>query len=168
MFPRREKIPMNDRKPNIILMNADDLGYGDLGCYGSTANSTPALDRLAREGVRFTDFYMAAAACSPSRGAMMTGCYPSRIGFDSFEGRIVLFPGQGVGLNPAETTVATLLRQQGYATALVGKWHCGDQPEFLPTRHGFDRYYGLPYSNDMSRMKVLMEEGQRVGQELKK
>jgi len=159
MLPRREKSPMSDRKPNIILMNADDLGYGDLGCYGSTANSTPALDRLAAEGVRFTDFYMASSACSPSRGAMMTGCYPPRIGFDTFEGQIVLFPGQGVGLNSSEITVATLLKQQGYATALVGKWHCGDQPEFLPTRHGFDRYYGLPYSNDMGRMKVLMEDG---------
>ena len=152
---------MNDGKPNIILMNCDDLGYGDLGCYGATVNSTPTLDRLAAEGVRFTDFYMASAVCSASRGAMMTGCYPSRIGFDSFDGEWVLFPGQGVGLNPAETTVATLLRQQGYATALIGKWHCGDQPEFLPTLHGFDRYYGLPYSNDMGLMRRFEEQGQR-------
>ena len=139
------------RQPNIILINCDDLGYGDLGCYGSAVNATPVLDRLAAEGIRFTDFYMAAPVCSPSRGAMMTGCYPPRIGFGSFEGRWVLFPGQPVGLNPSEITIARLLQQSGYATQIVGKWHCGDQPEFLPTRHGFDGYYGLPYSNDMGR-----------------
>ena len=142
---------MNLSKPNIILINCDDLGYGDLGCYGSTVNKTPALDRMAEQGMKFTDFYMASSVCSPSRGAMMTGCYPRRIGFGSFEGRWVLFPGQGVGLNPEEITIAGLLKTQGYATMLVGKWHCGDQPEFLPTRHGFDHYYGLPYSNDMGR-----------------
>lgn len=142
------------KKPNIILINCDDLGYGDLGCYGSIVNRTPALDRMAAEGMRFTDFYMAAPVCSPSRGAMMTGCYPRRIGFGSFEGKWVLFPGQGVGLSPDEVTVATLLREQGYATMHVGKWHCGDQPEFMPIRHGFDSYYGLPYSNDMGIQKT--------------
>ena len=104
---------------------------------------------MAAEGMRFTDFYMASPLCSPSRGAMMTGCYPRRIGFGTFEGLGVLFPGQGVGLNPDEITIAEILKGQGYATKIVGKWHCGDQPEFLPTRHGFDSYYGLPYSNDM-------------------
>lgn len=138
-------------KPNIILINCDDLGYGDLGCYGSTINKTPALDKMASEGMRFTDFYMASPVCSPSRGAMLTGCYPPRIGFGSFEGRGVLFPGQGVGLNPSEITIARLLKDQGYNTQIVGKWHCGDQKEFLPTRHGFDHYYGIPYSNDMGR-----------------
>lgn len=138
-------------KPNIILINCDDLGYGDLGCYGSTVNKTPVLDKMAAEGLRFTDFYQASPVCSPSRGAMMTGCYPPRIGFGSFEGRWVLFPGQAVGLNPSEITLARLLKDAGYATQLVGKWHCGDQKAFLPTRHGFDSYYGLPYSNDMGR-----------------
>ncbi|MDP7134262.1 MAG: sulfatase-like hydrolase/transferase, partial [Planctomycetota bacterium] len=142
---------MTSARPNIILINCDDLGYGDLGCYGSEVNKTPALDRMAEEGMRFTDFYQASAVCSPSRGAMLTGCYPRRIGFGSFEGRWVLFPGQAVGLNQEEKTVASLLKEQGYATMLVGKWHCGDQPEFLPTRHGFDHYYGIPYSNDMGR-----------------
>ena len=136
-------------QPNIVLINCDDLGYGDLGCYGSDLNSTPALDKMAAEGVRFTDFYMGSPVCSPSRGAMMTGCYPPRIGFGSFDGCWVLFPGQGIGLHSDEITIATLLKGQGYATKIVGKWHCGDQPEFLPTRHGFDSYYGLPYSNDM-------------------
>ena len=159
-------------RPNIILINCDDLGYGDLGCYGSPANDTPVLDRMAAEGVRFTDFYMAAPVCSPSRGAMMTGCYPRRIGFGSFEGRWVLFPGQPVGLNPEEITVARLLQNAGYATMHIGKWHCGDQPEFLPTRHGFDGYYGLPYSNDMGRQTgreqyppLPLLHGERVLQE---
>jgi arylsulfatase A-like enzyme len=139
------------RRPNVVLINCDDLGYGDLGCYGSTRNRTPVVDALAAGGIRFTDFYMASPVCSPSRGAMLTGSYPRRIGFGSFNGRTVLFPGMGLGLNPAERTIASLLREQGYATMLVGKWHCGDQPGFLPTDHGFDRYFGLPYSNDMGR-----------------
>lgn len=142
----------NTRKPNIILINCDDLGYGDLGCYGSKVNSTPALDQMAAEGIRFTDFYMASSVCSPSRGAMLTGCYPPRISFDSFdEGHWVLFPGHSSGLSSNEITIAKLLKGQGYATRIVGKWHCGDQPEFLPTRHGFDGYFGIPYSNDMGR-----------------
>jgi arylsulfatase A-like enzyme len=138
-------------RPNIILINCDDLGYGDLGCYGSTANTTPHLDRMAAEGLRFTSFCQASSVCSPSRGALMTGCYPQRIGFGLFEGRGVLFPGQGVGLNPSEITMARLLKDRGYATSHLGKWHCGDQPAFLPTNHGFDSYFGIPYSNDMGR-----------------
>jgi len=137
--------------PNIILINCDDLGYGDLGCYGSEINPTPHLDRLAAEGTRFTDFYMASPVCSPSRGALLTGCYPPRISFDHFDGQGVLFPGHAVGLNPEETTFARVLKDRGYATQIVGKWHCGDQKEFLPTRHGFDHYFGIPYSNDMGR-----------------
>jgi len=148
------------RTPNFVLINCDDLGYGDLGCYGSRVNRTPALDRMAAEGMRLTDFYMASPVCSPSRGAMLTGCYPPRISFDVFKpvpnknappavNSWVLFPGSPGGLHPNEVTVARLLKDQGYATCHIGKWHCGDQPEFLPTRHGFDSYFGLPYSNDM-------------------
>jgi len=137
---------VNGKRPNIILINCDDLGYGDLGCYGSERNRTPNLDRLASEGKRFADFYMASAVCSPSRAGMMTGCYPPRIGINN-----VLFPGQEIGLSTSEKTVAANLRDQGYATKIVGKWHCGDQPEFLPTRHGFDEYFGIPFSNDMGR-----------------
>lgn len=142
---------MSDTPPNIILINCDDLGYGDLGCYGSPVNETPALDSLAEEGLLFTDFYMASPVCSPSRGAMMTGCYPPRIGFGKFEHAPVLFPGQPYGLNPQELTLPKLLKHAGYVTKMVGKWHCGDQKAFLPTEHGFDSYYGLPYSNDMGR-----------------
>ena len=135
--------------PNIILINCDDLGYGDLGCYGSKMNQTPNIDFIAENGLKLTDFYMASPVCSPSRGGMLTGCYPPRIGFGDFEGETVLFPGQGVGLSGKEETIAEMLRQSGYITKIIGKWHCGDQPEFLPTRHGFDSYFGLPYSNDM-------------------
>ena len=138
-------------RPNIVLINCDDLGYGDVSCYGSAVNKTPRIDKLATEGLRLTDFYMASPVCSPSRGAMLTGCYPPRIGFGSFDGKAVLFPGQGCGLADGEVTIAEALRTEGYRTAIIGKWHCGDQPAFLPTRHGFDEYYGLPYSNDMGR-----------------
>jgi arylsulfatase A len=136
------------KQPNIILINCDDLGYGDLACYGSRRNDTPHLDRLAAEGVRFTNFYMAAPVCSASRAAMLTGCYSQRIGFAEFQ---VLHPGQAQGLNPKESTIARQLKQVGYDTKIIGKWHCGDQPEFLPTNYGFDEYFGIPYSNDMGR-----------------
>ena len=139
-------------RPNIILINCDDLGYGDVGCYGSPVNKTPHLNRMAEEGIRFTNFYMASSICSPSRAAMMTGSYPKRIGLTR-----VLFPGNDEGLNPDEITVAQILKEQGYATKLIGKWHCGDQPEFLPTRFGFDEYYGIPYSNDMG-----MQAGRKI------
>ncbi|OVE77760.1 Cerebroside-sulfatase [bacterium F16] len=137
-----------DKKPNIILINCDDLGYGDLACYGSERNDSSHLDKLASEGLRFTDFYMASPVCSASRAAMMTGCYSQRIGFGNCQ---VLFPGQAKGLNPQETTIAKQLKSAGYDTKIIGKWHCGDQPEFLPTNHGFDEYFGIPFSNDMGR-----------------
>jgi arylsulfatase A-like enzyme len=142
---------MTERRPNIVLMNCDDLGYGDLGCYGSARNTTPALDRMAAEGLRFDSFYMASPVCSPSRGAMLTGCYPPRIGFGTFDGLPVLFPAQGIGLAPTEITIARLLHDAGYRTQMIGKWHCGDQPDFMPTNHGFDHWFGIPYSNDMGR-----------------
>ena len=138
-------------QPNILLINCDDLGYGDLGCYGSTRNKTPHLDNMAEQGLRLTDFYVASPICSPSRGAMMTGCYPPRIGFGDFDGAGVLFPGAAIGLHQDEHTLPQLLRDAGYRTKLVGKWHCGDQPEFLPCERGFDEYYGIPFSNDMGR-----------------
>lgn len=137
--------------PNVILINCDDLGWGDLGCSGHTLHQTPWIDQLAREGTRFSSFYQGSPICTPSRGAMLTGCYPPRIGFDDFDGRAVLHPGQGLGLDPKEETLSSMFKRQGYETAIIGKWHCGDQPDFLPTRHGFDYYFGLPYSNDMGR-----------------
>ena len=131
-------------KPNFIVINIDDLGYGDIGPFGAKQNRTPNLDQMAKEGRKLTCFY-AAPVCSPSRASLMTGCYPKR----ALSIPHVLFPGNDVGLNPNEITVAELLKKQGYATGIIGKWHLGDQPQFLPTRHGFDYYYGLPYSNDM-------------------
>jgi arylsulfatase A len=131
-------------KPNFILINIDDLGYADIGPFGSRTNRTPNLDRMAAEGRKLTSHY-AAPVCSPSRAALMTGCYPKR----ALPISHVLFPAAAVGLNPEERTIAELLKEAGYVTACVGKWHLGDQPEFLPTRQGFDHYYGLPYSNDM-------------------
>ncbi len=140
-----------ERPPNVVLINCDDLGYGDLGCYGSERNATPTLDRLAADGIRFDSFYTASPVCSPARGALLTGCYPPRIGFGSFEGFPVLFPGHAVGLPASETSIARILSEVGYATQMIGKWHCGDQPAFQPTNHGFDHYFGIPYSNDMGR-----------------
>ena len=131
-------------KPNFIVINIDDLGYADIGPFGSTLNRTPNLDRMAREGRKLTTFY-AAPVCSPSRASLMTGCYPKR----ALSIPHVLFPAGGEGLAPAEITIAELLKARGYATGIIGKWHLGDQPEFLPTRQGFDRWFGLPYSNDM-------------------
>jgi arylsulfatase A len=130
--------------PNLIFINIDDLGYADIGPFGSKLNCTPHLDRMAQEGRKLTCFY-AAPVCSPSRAALMTGCYPKR----SLSIPHVLFPGNDVGLAPEEITVAELLKKQGYATGCIGKWHLGDQPEFLPRQQGFDYYFGLPYSNDM-------------------
>ena len=127
------------RQPNIVLINCDDLGYGDLGCYGSEVHDTPRIDALADEGVRLTSFYMAAPVCTPSRGSMLTGSYPSRIGFDDFGGLHVLFPGMRYGLNPEEHTIASVLKDAGYVTEIIGKWHCGDQPEFCrPTTASTD------------------------------
>ncbi|HEX5271723.1 MAG TPA: sulfatase [Gemmataceae bacterium] len=130
-------------KPNLVMILIDDLGYGDVGPFGSKLNRTPNLDRMAREGMRLTSFY-GCPVCTPSRAQFMTGCYAKRVSLPN-----VLFPAAAVGINKDEHTLPELLRKQGYTTMCVGKWHLGDQPAFLPTRHGFDHYFGLPYSNDM-------------------
>lgn len=131
-------------KPNFVIINIDDMGYADVGCFGSTLNRTPNIDRMAAEGMRLKCHY-AAPVCSPSRSSLMTGCYPKRV--LPIPG--VLFPGAAVGVNPNEETIADVLKPAGYLSEIVGKWHLGDQPEFLPTAQGFDHYFGIPYSNDM-------------------
>lgn len=133
-----------ERLPNVVVIFADDLGYADLKCFGSPFPDTPHLDRMAAEGRRFTDFHVAQAVCSASRTALLTGCYPNRVGILG-----ALGPTANHGINSAETTLAEVLKTRGYATAIYGKWHLGHHAEFLPTRHGFDDYFGLPYSNDM-------------------
>lgn len=132
------------RPPNFVIIFADDLGYTDVGSFGATGFATPHLDQMAKEGVRLTNFYVAQAVCSASRAALLTGCYPNRIGISG-----ALDHKATHGINAREMTIAEVLKQRGYATAIYGKWHLGHHPQFLPTRHGFDEYYGLPYSNDM-------------------
>src|ERR1700733_7624130 len=131
------------KKPNIIFILADDMGYGDIGPFGSVKNRTPNLDRMAREGMKLTSFY-AAPVCTPSRAQILSGCYAKRVSLPD-----VISPRSRVGLSTNEHSIATLLKSCGYATMAIGKWHVGDDPEFLPTRYGFDHYLGLPYSNDM-------------------
>jgi arylsulfatase A-like enzyme len=132
------------KRPNVVIILTDDQGYADVGCFGAKGFQTPHLDRMAREGIRFSDFYVASSVCSPSRAALMTGCYPQRIGLP-----IVLEADSEIGLSSEEETLPQLLKKAGYATGMFGKWHLGDRLPFLPTRHGFDEYFGLPYSNDM-------------------
>ena len=133
-----------DRPPNVVIIFADDLGYGDIGCFGNKTIRTPNIDSIAKNGVRFTDFYVAQAVCSASRTALLTGCYPNRIGILG-----ALGPNSQNGIHDREKTIGDILKSRGYATAIYGKWHLGHHDRFLPTRHGFDDYYGLPYSNDM-------------------
>jgi len=130
--------------PNFVIIFADDLGYADVGCFGAEQIKTPNLDRMAAQGVRFSSFYVAQAVCSASRTALLTGCYPNRVGILG-----ALGPKSKVGVSANERTIAEVLKTRGYATAVFGKWHLGDAPQFLPLRHGFDEYFGLPYSNDM-------------------
>ncbi|MEY4199256.1 MAG: hypothetical protein RLZZ265_996 [Verrucomicrobiota bacterium] len=141
-------------QPNLVIIFIDDLGYADIGPFGATKQHTPNLDRMAREGMKLTSFY-AAPVCSVSRAQLLTGCYGARVSVPG-----VYFPGQANGLNPAEFTIAERLKERGYATMCIGKWHVGDQPEFLPTRQGFDRYFGIPYSNDMQKKST--QTGERV------
>ncbi len=137
-------------KPNIILINTDNLGYGDLECYGSKVHRTPVIDQLAKDGIRFTDFYAASPVCTSSRAALLTGCYPWRNGMHEFDwDGSVLRPVSPNGLHKEEITLAEILKEQGYYTACLGKWHLGDQIEFLPPAHGFDYFLGLLYSDEM-------------------
>ncbi len=151
-----------EKKPNFVVIVADDLGYNDLGCYGSPLIRTPNLDRMAREGVRFTSFYVGASVCTPSRAALLTGCYPARVGMGDelvnqpgFGGVTnkswvkVIHSGSKLGLNPEETILPEVLKPAGYFSGIIGKWHLGDAPEFNPVREGFDYFFGVPYSNDM-------------------
>ena len=132
-------------QPNVVLIMADDMGWADPACYGSKQNVTPNLDRLAQDGMRFTSFYAAQAVCTSSRAALLSGCYPNRVGL----GGTALMPNSKLGLSTTEESLATLLRKAGYHTGVVGKWHLGDNPKFLPPAHGFDESLILPYSNDM-------------------
>lgn len=145
--------------PNFVILFADDLGYGDLGCYGHPTIRTPNLDRMAADGMRFTQFYSAAPVCTPSRAALMTGRLPIRSGMYG-DKRGVLFPNSTGGIQDSEITLAEALKKQGYATGCVGKWHLGHLPPYLPTKHGFDEYYGIPYSNDMKPTPLLDNEKQ--------
>lgn len=159
------------RPPNVVLIFCDDLGWADIGCYGAKKIRTPNIDRLAKQGTRFTNFYVAQAVCSASRAALLTGCYPNRVGIHG-----ALGPHQRIGLHPDETTLAELLRARGHATGMFGKWHLGRPRSLLPIHHGFDEYLGLPYSNDMwprhptaqpgSYPPLPLIEGDRIVREL--
>ena len=152
-------------RPNFVFLFCDNLGYGDVEPFGSTINRTPNLNRMAREGRKFTDFYVSAGVCTPSRASFLTGCYPRRVGMHQSEliepdywrekrsgpaaHSAVLWPVSSKGLHPEEITIAEVLKERGYATTCIGKWHLGDQPPFLPTRQGFDSFFGIPYSEGM-------------------
>lgn len=137
--------PPQDQPPNIVIIFTDDQGYADVGVFGAQTIETPNLDRMAEEGVRFTNFYVSSAVCSASRAALLTGSYHRRVSIDG-----AMTPHSQRGLHANEVTIAELLKQKDYATAAIGKWHLGHHPDFLPTNHGFDSYFGIPYSNDMS------------------
>lgn len=148
-------ISAKEKRPNVILVFCDDLGYGDIGPFGSKTHATPVLDQMAKEGMCLTDFYSTCPVCTPSRASLMTGCYPRRVNMHVDEKNLcVLFPAARKGLNPNEITIAEILKNEGYRTMCIGKWHLGDHPDFMPTNQGFDSYFGIPYSNDMNRKQV--------------
>src|SRR5262245_42443090 len=143
-----------ERPPNVVVFFVDNLGNGDVGCFGSKLHRTPHIDQLAAEGTKFTSFYVASGVCTPSRAALLTGCYPQRVSMHLSGANLpVLPPADTQGLRRDETTIAEVLKAAGYATGIVGKWHLGDQPEFLPTRQGFDTFFGIPYSDDQTKDK---------------
>jgi arylsulfatase A len=148
------------RRPNIVIILTDDLGYGDLGCYGHPSIRTPNIDRMAAEGLRFTDFYAGACICTPSRAALLTGRLPIRSGMAGAPGRHVIYPNNEGGMPAEEITIPRALKSRGYTSACIGKWHLGDKPQFLPTSCGFDYFYGLPYVNDMNAVskKARLED----------
>lgn len=155
-------LAFSQEKPNIVFILADDLGYADLSCYGAKEIKTPNLDRMASEGVRFTDFYTPACVCTPSRASLMTGCYPKRVGLHV----AVLPPNTHSGLNPSEITIAELLKSNGYTTGCIGKWHLGKLPEVMPNAQGFDYYYGMPGPNhgisDLFRNDTLIKKNSEI------
>ncbi len=161
------------KRPNFIVIFVDDLGYADISPFGRNCPFTPNLDRMAREGRKFTSFYVASSVCTPSRAALMTGCYPARV--DMLHNDLemdtpnhgVLFAGDRKGLNPEEVTIAEVLGQRGYATACIGKWHLGDQLPFLPTRQGFDEYFGIPTLAG-SRFPLPLVRGEKIIERLTK
>lgn len=146
-------IAANENRPNIVLIMADDLGYGDVGCFGAKDIRTPHIDRLAAEGTRFTSYYVAQAVCTASRAGLMTGCYPNRIGLFG-----ALNHQSNVGIADSELLLPEICKQTGYATAILGKWHLGHRQPFLPARHGFDESLGLPYSNDNGPLHPVMRD----------
>ena len=138
------------QKPNIVYIFADDLGYGDLSCYVAKDINTPNIDQIAKQGIKFTEFYSASSVCSPSRAALLTGRYPQRMGINT-----VFFPESFTGIPDTEITIPEILKEKGYATGIVGKWHLGHHSKYLPLQHGFDEYFGIPYSNDMESVVYM-------------
>lgn len=146
----KEEKEMSSQLPNIVFIFTDDLGYGDLGCFGATDILTPNIDRIASEGIKFTNFLSASPVCSPSRAGLLTGRMPQRMGINQ-----VFFPESFTGMSPEEITFAEILKERGYQTAIIGKWHLGHRERFLPLNQGFDSYYGIPYSNDMESVVYM-------------